>query len=121
MPAPTIRKSHSRTAPSGREIDELAHGGARLQGCEASVDVGEVDAARDQVVELELALSIEGEQPGHVDPEAVAAHRGALNLAVTQKVEAVQLDLHAIRHHTDDRGGAPWAQHCKGLLGSGFG
>src|SRR5580704_11886347 len=121
MPAPTIRKSHSRTVRSGREIDELAHGRAGLQSCEALVDLREPDAAGDQVIELELTLSIEGEQPRHVDPEAVAAHRGALDLTVAQKVETVELDLHAVRHHTDDRGGAAGAQHCKGLLGGGFG
>src|SRR5207248_6830137 len=52
-----------------------------------------------------------------VDPEAVPAHRGSLDLAVAQKIVAMQLDLDAERHHADDCRGAAGAQHAEGLLG----
>src|ERR1700676_3842225 len=102
---------------SGGEVDELADRRAGFERREALVDLAERDAARYQMVELEPALAVEGEQPRHVHAKAVAAHRGALDLAVAQEVEAVQLDLHAEGNHADDRRGAARAQHLKGLLG----
>src|SRR5262249_48361415 len=90
--SPTARFSPGRSGR--REIDELTHGCAGLQSCETLVDLGELDATGNQVIELESSLSIEGEQPRHVHAEPVAAHGGALDLPVAQEVEAMELDLH---------------------------
>src|SRR2546430_11737945 len=52
---------------------------------------------------------------------ALPIYRGALDLAVAQKIVAVQLDFDAERHHADDRRGAARAQHLEGLLGGALG
>src|ERR1700722_14282242 len=104
-----------------REVDKLPYHRGCLQGCEALVDVGKLDVAGDHVVQLQLTLHIEFEQARHIDAEPVAAHRGALDLAITQEVRAVQFDLGAKRNHADDGRGATWPQHAERLFGGCLG
>ena len=66
---------------------------------------------------MQLAAHVELDQARHVDAEMVGAHRRALDLALAQEIEAVQLDLLAERDHADDGRGAAGRQHRKGLLG----
>ena len=71
----------------------------------------------DEVVEVQLAATVELHQTRHVGAEAIGAHRRALYALLAQEVEAVKLDLHAEGHHADDRGRAAVAQHLERLLG----
>src|SRR6185295_9753179 len=52
---------------------------------------------------------------------AIGSHRGALDLALAQEVEAVQLDFLAEGDHADDGGGAADGEHLEGLLGRRLG
>jgi hypothetical protein len=72
------------------EINQLTHRRAGFQRGETLIDLAELDAARDEVIELQPPLLPQRQEARHVDPEAVAAHHRALELAVAQEVEAVQ-------------------------------
>src|SRR3954447_5982012 len=72
------------------EGDQLPHHMAALQPPEALVDLLELQRVADEVVELQLALLPERQQPRHVRAEMVGAHGGALDLPLAQEVEAVQ-------------------------------
>src|SRR5262249_46271185 len=67
---------------SSSKIDHLTHRRAGFQLRKALIDFGELDAARDQMVELEATLFPQRQQPRHVNPKTVAAHRAALELAI---------------------------------------
>src|SRR5262245_46080923 len=110
--------SPSSAAPvrSGVKVDDAAHHLAGLHVGEALVDLSQLNAVRDPVVEMQLALQVEVDQPRHVDAKAIGAHRRALNLAFAQEVETVQLDFLPERHHADDGGGAADGEHLEGLF-----
>src|ERR1700727_3305427 len=59
--------------------------------------------ARDQMIELQFVLLPGVQQLRHVEPEPVAAHRGTLDLPLSQKIVAMQFDLHAERYHAYGR------------------
>ncbi|MBA7691930.1 hypothetical protein ES703_100486 [subsurface metagenome] len=67
---------------------------------------------------MQLAAHVEFDEAGHVDAEVVGTHRRALDAALAQEVEAVQLDLLAERDHADDGGRAAGGEHGEALLGS---
>src|SRR5690349_10039915 len=70
---------------------------------------------------MQLALLVELDQPRHVHAEPVGAHRGALDFALAQEVEAVQFDFLPERYHADDGGRAAGCQHIESLFGRCFG
>src|SRR5438874_3934169 len=89
---------------------------ASLHRAEGVVDVLELAAAGDHLVELQSALAVELDVAGHVHLEAVGAHAAALNLLLAQEHRAVQLDLLPDRDHADDGGGAARAEAVEALL-----
>src|ERR1700733_6341323 len=66
--------------------------------------------------ELQFALLPGAQQLRHVEPEPVAAHRGALDLPLAKEVVAIQFDLHAERYHADNRHRTTGPQALKTLL-----
>ena len=88
------------------KFDQIADSGAGAERREALVDLLELELPGDEVIEFELALQIELDEPWHVDAEAVGAHEGALDFTLPEEVWAMQLDLGADRYHADDGGGA---------------
>jgi hypothetical protein len=65
---------------------------------------------------VQPALQVELDQPRHVGAEAVRSHHAALDAALAQEVDAVQLDLGADRDHADQRRRAARAQRREALL-----
>src|SRR5215475_57132 len=78
---------------SGIKHDDAAQGLARLHVGKALVDLGQLQLGRDPVFQVQPSAQVELDQPRHVDAEMIGAHRRALDLALAQEVEAVQLDL----------------------------
>src|ERR1700733_13750275 len=68
------------------------------------------------MIELQLTLLPGVQQLRHVEPEPVAAHRRALDLPLSQKIVAMQFDLHAERYHADNRRRTTGTQALKTLL-----
>src|SRR5262245_32199083 len=100
---------------------EHDHAAQRLAGLhvgKALVDLRQLQLGRDPVLKMQLAAHVEFDETRHVDAEMVRAHRRALDAALTQEVEAVQLDLLAERDHADDGSGAAGGEHRKALLRS---
>ena len=106
---------------SGVELDDAANNLAGFHVGKALVDLRKLDAVRNPIIEMQLALLIELNQPRHVHAESVGAHRGALDFALAQEVEAVSLDFLPERYHADDGGRAAGCQHIESLLGRCFG
>src|ERR1019366_2797698 len=90
---------------------------ARLHRAEGLVDVLELAALADHIVEVEPPLLIELDEPWHVDTEAVGAHEATLDALLEQQREAVDVHLLPERHHPDDGGSAAGCERLVGLLG----
>src|SRR5438552_7704716 len=111
------RMTAARMAGGSVEHQHRAGDLAGLHRAEGLVDVLELAAAADHLVELQPALAIELDVARHVDLEAVAAHAAALDLLLAQEHRPVQLDLLAHRDHADDGGGAAGLEAVEALLG----
>src|SRR6202035_2528560 len=98
------------------EHDHATHGLAGLHRGKAFVDLAELQFRRYPVLQMQPAAHVEFNQARHVDPEMVRAHRRSLDLALAQKVKAVQLDLLAERDHADDGRRPSWRQHRERLF-----
>jgi hypothetical protein len=79
---------------AGAKVDELAQHLSAFEFDIAFVYVVKPDVARNQVIEFKTALFPGVQQARHVDPKAVAAHRGTLNLPFAQEVVTMQFNLH---------------------------
>ena len=80
----------------GRRLFEHQHCACDFAGfhrAECFVDVLELAATRDHVVEVEAALLIELDDARHVDAETVRAHEASLDALLVQQREAVDVDL----------------------------
>src|SRR5690606_22145943 len=101
--------------------DDRAGHLAAGHGLERPVDVLEVDAARDQLVELELALGVQVEQLRHVAVHVRRAVPAALHrlggVEERERGVEVQEDVHA--GHADQHDLAARADHVDGLLHGG--
>ena len=71
---------------------------------ERFVGVFQLEALGHQFVQLEAALQVEIDVPGHVHPKVVRTHAAALDLLLLQEGRAVEFDLLPLRDHSDDRG-----------------
>src|SRR5690349_3103630 len=103
--ANATRKAKARAAlcctALGVEDDDVAGDAAGLERGEALVDLREADPRRHHLGQMQPALQVELDQPRHVGAEAVRSHHAALDAALAQEVDAVQLDLRADRDHAD--------------------
>jgi hypothetical protein len=90
---------------------------AGLHGPEGVVDVGQLAAPGDHLVELEPALPVELDVARHVDLEPVASHAAALDLLLPQEHGAVELDLLPDGDHPDDGRRAARPERVEALLG----
>src|SRR6185503_6984673 len=90
---------------------------AGLHGAEGLVDVLQLAAPGDHLVELQPALAVELDVARHVDLEAVAPHAAALDLLLAEEHRPVELDLLPDRDHADDGRGAAGAEAVEALLG----
>ena len=81
------------------------------------VNVLELAAAADHVVEIETPLQVEIDVTRHVHAEAVRAHIAALHLALREQLGAVDFDFLADRNHADDGRGAARLDTFEALLG----
>src|SRR5678815_3230516 len=75
------------------EDDDVAGDAAGLEGREAFVDLRQPDPRRHHLGEVKPALQVELDQLRHVGAEPVRSHHAALDAALAQEVDAVQLDL----------------------------
>src|SRR5215467_13101116 len=109
------------TAPAGPRLPLEHHDGAGdlagLHGPEELVDVLELAAAGDHLVELEASLPIQLDVTRHVHLEAVGSHAAALDPLLAEEHGAVELDLLPHGDHADDRRGATRADAIEALLG----
>src|SRR5687768_3863230 len=90
---------------------------AGLHGTEGLVDVLELPAPRDHLVELQAALPVELDVARHVDLEAIAAHAAALDLLLAQEHRSIELHLLPNRDHADDGGRTAGPDAVEALLG----
>src|SRR6186713_2592950 len=107
-------------SPAGEGSVEHQHRAGdltRLHGPEGLVDLLELAAAGDHLVELQTPLPVQLDVAGHVDLEAIRAHAAALDLLLAEEHGAVELDLLAHRDHADDGGGAARLDAVEALLG----
>src|SRR5437667_9004586 len=78
------------------------YGFAFVHQVDALVDVGDLELARDLVVDLDLARRVAVDDFRHVAPALGAAERGALPYAAGDQLEGARLDLLARARDADD-------------------
>src|SRR5690606_27230120 len=106
-----------RLKGSGVEHDHRAGEFAALQFVEGFVHLLKLDAARDHLVELQLAGHVEIHEAGHIHREAVRTHNRALNALFAEEVRAVKFDVHADGDHADHVCCAAAPEHAESLFG----
>src|SRR5579864_6012463 len=118
--APTRPACYLVEVASGVKHDDGAGYFALLQFLEGAVDLRQLDATRDHLVQLELAGHVEVDQARHIEWKAVRSHGRALDAPLAEEGKTVEFDLGAEWNHADDVGGAAARQHAEGLFGRLF-
>src|ERR1700738_2861947 len=112
-----FRRAGSMRLSDLREHEDGARDLAGLHGAKRLVDVLELPAPGDHLVQLEPALPVQLDVVRHVDLEAVGTHAATLDLLLAQEHRPVQLDLLPDRDHADHGGGAAGPDAVEALLG----
>src|SRR5262249_60321407 len=101
-PGPVCARSAPTSPRSRLEHDDGAGDLAGLHGPEELVDVLELAAAGDHLVELEAPLPIQLDVARHIHLEAGGAHAAALDLLFPPEHGTVELHLLSPRDHAHD-------------------
>ena len=89
------------------EFDHRTDRLAALHQREAFIDVLELELVGDQVVDVELAVHVPIDDPGHIGAAARAAEGRAFPLAPGDQLKRPRADLGAGLGHADDDAAAP--------------